>query len=160
MNQTIFIKNTIERLCSHQQKIQAQFDQFKSNVERMKIKLFLCSLAIVLMTTANAQFSKLHEFTKKNDLNTPGESKPVYDGKWIYDVTKLGGSYGLGEIFKVKPDGTGYTKLYDFNGSNGSKPTASLLLDGGMLYGMTPTGGVNDKGVIFKMDTIIQILLR
>ena len=46
-----------------------------------------------------------------------------------------------------------YTKLLDFSGVlNGSNPNmGSLISDGTFLYGMTPSGGANDMGVIFKI---------
>src|SRR6185295_8272588 len=78
----------------------------------------------------------------------------VSDGTFLYGMTETGGSAGLGVIFKVKPDGTGYTKLLDFTGAaNGSKPAGSFFYDGNFLYGMTAMGGANDKGIIFKIKT-------
>jgi len=44
--------------------------------------------------------------------------------------------------------------LHQFSGldSNGNLPEGSLINSGNTLYGMTYEGGINDKGVIFKMD--------
>ena len=45
-----------------------------------------------------------------------------------------------------------YTKIFDFTGTvNGSAPSGDLISDGTYLYGMTSTGGANNKGVIFKI---------
>jgi uncharacterized repeat protein (TIGR03803 family) len=58
----------------------------------------------------------------------------------------------MGVLFKIKPDGTGYSKLLDFAGiANGSKPLGSLISDGTFLYGMTRHGGTNSSGTIFKI---------
>lgn len=46
-----------------------------------------------------------------------------------------------------------YTKLLDFNGANGSSPYGNVTLSGSKLYGMTETGGANNNGVIFSIDT-------
>ena len=54
-------------------------------------------------------------------------------------------------IFKIKLDGSGYTKLLDFNGTNGQYPLGSLFYDGTYLYGTTTNGGVYDEGIIFKI---------
>ncbi len=43
-----------------------------------------------------------------------------------------------------------YTKLFDFNGTNGAHPAGSLMSDGTYLYGMT-YGGVSDSGLIYKI---------
>jgi uncharacterized repeat protein (TIGR03803 family) len=81
-----------------------------------------------------------------------------YDGTFLYGMTLFGGTNNNGVIFKIKPDGTGYSKLFDFMGVNGNRPIGSLITDGGFLYGMTQTGGVNDTfnggdGVIFKIKS-------
>src|SRR5882672_6043782 len=63
------------------------------------------------------------------------------DGTFLYGMTRDGGVNGVGVIFKIMLDGTGYATLLDFAGStNGSLPTGSLISDGTFLYGMTTNG--------------------
>jgi uncharacterized repeat protein (TIGR03803 family) len=83
-------------------------------------------------------------------------SKPIgslfFDGTFLYGMTNTGGTNNLGTIFKIMPDGSGYSKLLDFTGStNGSNPYGALISDGTFLYGMTATGGTNNLGIIFKI---------
>jgi uncharacterized repeat protein (TIGR03803 family) len=67
-------------------------------------------------------------------------------------MTLNGGTYGNGTVFKIRPNGSGFTKLLDFAGAtNGSYPWGSLISDGTFLYGMTRQGGTNDMGTIFKI---------
>ena len=66
-------------------------------------------------------------------------------------MTSGGGNYDRGTIFRTKPDGTGYSTLLDFDGSNGSYPYGSLIFDGTFLYGVTDSGGLYDFGTIFKI---------
>ena len=75
----------------------------------------------------------------------------IYDGTFLYGMTQEGGASNLGTVFKIKPDGSGYLKLLDFDGSNGNNPFGSLVFDGNFLYGMTFYGGINNSGVIFKI---------
>jgi uncharacterized repeat protein (TIGR03803 family) len=76
----------------------------------------------------------------------------VSGGSNLYGMTRYGGAAGFGTIFKILPDGTGYTKLLDFNGSvNGRNPCGSFIFDGTFLYGMTSYGGFYGNGVIFKI---------
>lgn len=78
----------------------------------------------------------------------------VSDGTFLYGMTPDEGpqSSGYGTIFKVKPDGSGYSKIRSFvAASNGSAPKGSLVFDGTFLYGMTWLGGANSKGTIFKI---------
>jgi uncharacterized repeat protein (TIGR03803 family) len=50
------------------------------------------------------------------------------------------------------PDGTGFEKLFDFDGTaSGSEPFGSLISDGTYLYGMTLVGGTGNLGTIFKI---------
>lgn len=98
---------------------------------------------------ANAQFSKLIDFDNVNARNARGSL--IYDNTHLYGLTSQGGANDKGTIFKVKPDGTGYTTLLDFSGTNGNEPTGTLLSDGTFLYGLTRSGGINSKGTIFKI---------
>ena len=56
-------------------------------------------------------------------------------------VASSGGAYGSGTIFSVNTDGSGFAKLHDFDGTNGSDPYSGLVLSGGKLYGTAANGG-------------------
>ena len=45
-------------------------------------------------------------------------------GSTLYGTTTDGGSSGDGTVFKVNTDGTGYTVLKNFTGSDGAYPYA------------------------------------
>ena len=76
----------------------------------------------------------------------------AFDGTGLYGMTTRGGSNNYGTIFKIMPDGTGYTKLFDFNDTtSGSQPYGSLIFDGTYLYGTTSSGGPSNTGTIFKI---------
>jgi len=54
--------------------------------------------------------------------------------------------------------GTGIIKaqistILTFNGTNGQDPYGSVILSGHVLYGMTESGGVNNRGCIFSVHT-------
>lgn len=118
-------------------------------------KTFIFFLFFTLATTNTfAQFNKLLEFgNSPNGTNPKGDLISV--GSFLYGMTTnggIGGANGYGTIFKIKPDGTGYSKLLDFDGTmKGSHPEGSLISDGIFLYGMTTNGGINNTGVIFKI---------
>jgi uncharacterized repeat protein (TIGR03803 family) len=46
-----------------------------------------------------------------------------------------------------------HTILKVFSGTDGDQPSGDLLLSGNTLYGTTRTGGVNDSGTVFKVNT-------
>ncbi|MFA4852153.1 MAG: choice-of-anchor tandem repeat GloVer-containing protein [Bacteroidales bacterium] len=96
-------------------------------------------------------YAKLLDFSGTANGNYPNGSL-IYDGTFLYGMAFGGGTNGDGVIFKIKPDGTGYSKLLDFAGAaNGQGPPGSLISDGTFLYGMTQTGGTSYMGVIFKI---------
>jgi uncharacterized repeat protein (TIGR03803 family) len=96
-------------------------------------------------------FAKLLDFGSTTIGSYPYGSL-IYDGTSLYGMTLNGGANGIGTIFKIMPNGTGYAKLLDFVGStNGSHPNGSLIYDGTSLYGMTYDGGTNNMGTLFKI---------
>ena len=121
-----------------------------------KITIILSIAVVHMLCTLNssAQFIKLLDFAGSSNGSMPEYSSLISDGIFLYGMTNQGGTNGMGVIFKIRPDGTGYTKLLDFAGAiNGKNPKRDLYLDGLFLYGMTANGGTNDMGVIFKIKT-------
>jgi uncharacterized repeat protein (TIGR03803 family) len=117
----------------------------------MKKTILLLALFISFYTNSFAQYTKLLDFNGPTTGGYPYGSL-YYDGTFLYGTTSTGGSAGLGTLFKIKPDGTGFTKLIDFAGTtNGSSPYANVISDGTFLYGMTVNGGANNLGTIFKV---------
>lgn len=91
-----------------------------------------------------------------NNFNTFAQNSLITDGTYLYGITNEGGANNKGCVFKIKFDGTNYTKLADFTGTNGQTPYGSLLLHNGDLYGMTAFGGTFSKGVIYKIANPIN----
>ncbi len=111
-------------------------------------------LFLLLFCLCNNSFA---QYTKLLDFDGPAKGKypygtPYSDGTFLYGMTNLGGTSDLGTLFKIKPDGTEFTKLLDFTGAtNGSNPYGHVISDGTFLYGMTANGGANGLGTIFKI---------
>ena len=62
-------------------------------------------------------------------------------------------------LFSSVASAVGITNLASFNGRNGSKPSASLILDSdGVFYGTTIIGGTKDKGTIFSFNPSSNVL--
>ncbi len=81
----------------------------------------------------------------------------VLAGGTLYGTTSAGGGYvGVGTVFRLNTNGTGFTNLHSFtNGMDGMSPMGGLVLSGSTLYGTTEGGGSNpsDSGAVFKIDT-------
>ena len=117
----------------------------------MKKLLLFFVFFLSICNNSFAQYTKLLDFDGPTKGAYPYGSL-YYDGTFLYGMTSTGGSAGLGTLFKIKPDGTGFAKLLDFSGTtNGSSPYGNLISDGTFLYGMTVNGGANNFGTIFKI---------
>src|SRR5205814_591137 len=78
----------------------------------------------------------------------------VLTGSVLYGTTLYGGISNNGTIYKINTDGTGYTVLKRFAGSDGANPAfATLILSGSVLHGATLYGGSSGYGTVFKMNT-------
>jgi uncharacterized repeat protein (TIGR03803 family) len=77
----------------------------------------------------------------------------------LYGMTSDGGLNYLGVIFEYDPVTNIYTKKFDFDGAaTGQYPEGSLMqATNGKLYGMTRTGGANNRGVLFEYDPITNV---
>ena len=104
------------------------------------------------INTDGTGYTKILDFDGTNNGANPNPL--ILSGSTIYGSTTRGGATDQGVIYKINTDGTGYTKLMDFDGvSRGRAPNSALLLIGSTLYGTTLNGGLNDRGVIFKINT-------
>jgi len=101
---------------------------------------------------STSKYAKLADFDGKNGANPYGSLIQAKDGK-LYGMTSKGGKSDVGVIFSFDPSTLVYTKLKDFDKTNGANPYGSLLqaVDG-KLYGMTSGGGTSNNGVIFSVD--------
>ncbi len=116
----------------------------------MKKQLLIVFITLICYT-ANAQYTTLLDFAGTSNGSNPWADF-ISDGTYLYGTTAAGGTSNMGTVFKIKPDGTGYVKLFDFIGSlTGSQPRSSLIYDGTFLYGMTLQGGIYDMGVVYRI---------
>jgi uncharacterized repeat protein (TIGR03803 family) len=91
----------------------------------------------------------------------------MVSGKTLYGTTGSGGAYGIGTVFAVNTDGTGFTNLHSFDSKLGNaEGEPGLVLVGNTLYGTEIYGGilsstshlanpivVNGGGMIFSLNT-------
>jgi len=91
--------------------------------------------------------------TDIGDAYAFGSLVQASNGK-LYGMTFNGGTNGKGTLFEYNTNSNTANKKMDFNGSvNGENPHGSLIqASNGKLYGMTSSGGINSKGVLFEFD--------
>lgn len=108
---------------------------------------------IFSLTTGGGSFQVLHQFgsTHHDGKNPYGSLLLV--GNQLYGTSASGSDYGMGTVFVINTDGTGYSRLHNFGGTkhDGVKPIDNVILVNGTLYGMTTEGGDFDQGTIFSV---------
>ncbi len=110
-------------------------------------------LGLGWMAQAQLRYEPLRAFgLDARSASNPSGGVVLASNGLLYGVTSRGGSNGLGTVYQVAPDGTGYRVIKHFQGSDGAV-AAGQLLDGGdgMLYGITGVGGDSTNGVIFRI---------
>ncbi|MGD0260615.1 MAG: choice-of-anchor tandem repeat GloVer-containing protein [Verrucomicrobiota bacterium] len=117
---------------------------------------------VFAVNTNGTGFTNLHSFAAgsgsfpQNYTNSDGacpEAGLVISGNTLYGTTEKGGSSGLGAVFKVNSNGTGFTNLHSFTGGTNGAVPEGLALSGSTLYG--EAGGLysGDDGTVFKVNT-------
>ena len=126
------------------------------------------ALGLLLAGRVGAQTcTALHAFGDARDGANPFGDL-VLAGNTLYGTTSAGGTNGSGMVFAVNTDGTRYANLYSFSppqarggwpdytltiNFDGDHPNAGLVLSGGTLFGTATSGGSNNFGTVFVLNT-------
>jgi uncharacterized repeat protein (TIGR03803 family) len=72
---------------------------------------------------------------------------------FLYGTTRFGGLGNRGTIYRLRPDGAGYSLLKQFVSNVEGIDPAGGVIDGkdGFLYGATASGGSQNLGTVFKI---------
>lgn len=109
----------------------------------------------VFSITLAGEFTSLYRFPEngKKGKFPYAELVQASDGN-LYGTTRVGGQNDMGVVFRIALDGSGFTVLHHFSGSDGSDPQGVLVEDSdGRLYGTTMRGGSGNRGVIYRIST-------
>jgi uncharacterized delta-60 repeat protein len=108
--------------------------------------------------TDGSGFAVLHSFSGLVNEGGRPYAQLVEDAAGaLYGTTEVGGADANngGTVFRLQKNGTGFTVLQAFAGGTGNGGTLRrglLLASDGALYGVTPTGGQNSKGTVFRIQ--------
>ncbi len=86
-----------------------------------------------------------------------GDLAEVTDRGELWGMTRRGGRFGMGTVFKTRRDGSSYQTVLDFGDSlvannSGRMPNGGLVRVGNYLYGLTPQG--DGGGIVFKINPL------
>jgi uncharacterized repeat protein (TIGR03803 family) len=112
---------------------------------------------VFAVNTDGSVFRTLYSFTATSSNTNSDGAGPgaalVLAGDLLFGTAEQGGSSGIGTVFAINTNGTGFTNLHSFMGSDGAKPLAGLVLSDGTLFGTTWQGGSASNGVVFSIGT-------
>jgi uncharacterized repeat protein (TIGR03803 family) len=100
----------------------------------------------------SGRLTVLHHFAGGDDGMSPWAGL-VWGGDAFYGTTS-GQSYTQpkpGTVFRITQEGALET-LHVFQGPDGRRPRAQLVLVGAYLYGTTESGGTSEKGTVFRVQ--------
>jgi uncharacterized repeat protein (TIGR03803 family) len=115
---------------------------------------------IFKLSTDGSVYTDIYDFLAYPDTSGASPTAPLVQGNdgALYGTASGsgGGGYGVGTVFKLNTDGSGFTVLYTFLDTayaNGSEPEAALLQGkNGSFYGTTESGGDLGFGTIFALQ--------
>jgi uncharacterized repeat protein (TIGR03803 family) len=114
----------------------------------------------VFRITPTGRLTTLHSFDCNEGWYASGLMQGINHN--LYGTTMYGGNLqaciqGCGTIFEIGLDGT-FNTLYNFNGTDGAAPAASLYeFEAGLFYGTTSSGGSSGDGTVFRF--VVSALL-
>jgi len=94
----------------------------------------------------------LFSFSQEIGHNADESIMQASNGK-LYGTTNSGGINNSGIIYSFELETSTFSNLFDFGPEYGQNANGRLVQhNNGKLYGVTNTGGVNGRGVIFSFD--------
>jgi uncharacterized repeat protein (TIGR03803 family) len=102
------------------------------------------------INTTGSGFATLYNFT--NDVGV--YAGVVLSSNRLYGFTASGGAQGDGMLYSIgSADGSGFSDLFDFSGTNGAAPYATPTIVGNTIFGSTDGGGPAQAGTVFRINT-------
>lgn len=106
---------------------------------RYKYWLVILSFYFV---NSDAQYSNLHEFQFYNNAKNP--QSIVGDHNLLFIASEKG-------VYKIQPDGSGFSLVKEFNITLEGTNPGNLVLSGDTIFGTTAVGGIHNYGTLFRM---------
>lgn len=129
----------------------------------IRIKRGITWIALASVVSLAAVFPAVAQsFTNLHSLQFTNGTGPVagllLSGNVIYGTARTdggGAAGGLGSVFKMNTDGSGFTNLHTFSTTapDGEYLYGDLVLSGGALYSTAFFGGATNYGCVFSIGT-------
>ena len=106
-------------------------------------------------TPAPYVFTALNVQPPNTNFKLSPSGQMVMIGEFIYGTNGEPNEIdNFGSIYRMRPDGSEYTILHIFDGSNngGIRPESGLVVIEGILYGSNGWGGIANNGSVFRIN--------
>jgi uncharacterized repeat protein (TIGR03803 family) len=105
---------------------------------------------IFAMNTDGSNFHVLHSLNA-SEGSAPGGLTLI--GSQLFGIASAGGAAGKGAVWTINEDGSAFSVLASLQGgaNHAANPLGGLVLENGMLYGVSSAGGANNAGTIFTL---------
>ncbi len=104
------------------------------------------------MRPDGGDYTVLHAFSDGDGRDPYGTLLVGRDGA-LYGTTFGGGGSGLGTVFRIARDGSGFATLRHFGGTSGERPTSGLVQGAdGALFGVVSAGGSGGRGAVYRLN--------
>jgi uncharacterized repeat protein (TIGR03803 family) len=129
---------------------------------------------VFAVSTNGTGYTNLYSFSagdgppndEDNLTNSDGanpQASLILLGNTLYGTANQGGLGGVGTVFAVNTDSTGFTNLYNFTepdpdtftNTDGGVPLAGLILSGSTLYGTASVDGAANDGAVFGLSVTL-----
>ena len=108
-----------------------------------------------------SDFTIVHSFGAGDDDGERPHGSVTLLGDELYGTGYSGGQFGMGTVFRVGTDGSGYETIASFGGSvTGAYPKDNVTFsaDGTAMFGMTIAGGANDPDCSEADGTVFSVV--
>lgn len=125
------------------------------NHKKQMIRVIIV-LSLSFTLAARADYRVLHHFAGgASDGSMPdGSSALIEADSVLYGMTRSGGGYNNGTVFRINTDGAGFTLLHTFvSASSGIRPYGGLILSDSSLYGTVSSENTSYAGKLFRINT-------
>jgi uncharacterized repeat protein (TIGR03803 family) len=116
-----------------------------------------CGVAFKLTNSGGSWTQEvIHNFQGGDDGAGPGGPLSFDRAGNLYGMTPIGGTFGIGTVFQLKPQSNGQwlkSTIHDFTGGEdgGAASAGRLLIINRSIFGVATVGGVHGVGTVFRI---------
>jgi uncharacterized repeat protein (TIGR03803 family) len=121
------------------------------NCRERKSNLETRGCGVIYRLSGDGVYSVLHAFNGSDGEQPTSGLVGGRDGQ-LYGATNAGGTHGHGAIYRLAPDGSGFTILHSFE--SGDRHGTLTIANDGTIYGVAPSPGGDGHGAtVFSLSS-------